>query len=71
MGTHGISSDNLKSALTHLSEHGYAVIEDVLSEGEVQHYRGLRRNFLNERGSTPLSQRMDPHCRRMLKWKRI
>ena len=32
MGTHGISSDDLKSILTHLSEHGYAVIEGVLSE---------------------------------------
>ena len=41
MGTHGVSSGDLKSALTHLSEHGYAVIEGVLSEDEIQHYRSL------------------------------
>ena len=41
MQTHGISRDDLKSVLTHLSERGYAVIEGVLSEDEVRHYRGL------------------------------
>ena len=51
MGTHGISSNDLKSVLTHLSERGYAVIEGVLSEDEIRHYRGLVEElFERERG---------------------
>ena len=41
METHGVASGELESALTHLSEHGYAVIEGVLSGDEIQHYRSL------------------------------
>ena len=54
MGTHGISSNDLRSVLAHLSEHGYAVIEGVLSDGEVQHYRGLVEELFEREQATPL-----------------
>ncbi|MCE2397125.1 hypothetical protein J4G02_21650, partial [Candidatus Poribacteria bacterium] len=60
MGTHGISSDNLKSALTHLSEHGYAVIEGVLSEGEIRHYRGLVEELFERERQHPFEPEDGP-----------
>ena len=71
MGTHGISSDDLKSVLTHLSEHGYAVIEGVLSEDEIRHYRVLWRSFLNGNDNSPSSRKTGPRCQKMTKSKRI
>ena len=41
METHRVSNNDLESALTHLSQHGYAVIEGVLNEDEIRHYRAL------------------------------
>ena len=50
MGIRGTSSDELKAVLTQLSEHGYAVIEGVLDEGEIRHYRSLAEElFARER----------------------
>ena len=54
MGTHGISSADLKSALTQLSEHGYTVIEGVLSEDEIRHYRSLVEELFERETATPL-----------------
>ena len=60
MGTHGISSDDLKSVLTHLSEHGYAVIEGVLSEDEIRHYRGLVEELFERERQQPFEPEDGP-----------
>ena len=60
MGTHGISSDNLKSVLTHLSERGYAVIEGVLSEDEIRHYRGLVEELFERERQHPFEPKDGP-----------
>ena len=60
MGTHGVSSGGLKSALTHLSEHGYAVIEGVLSEDEIQHYRSLVEELFERERCEPFEPEDGP-----------
>ena len=60
MGTHGISSNDLESAFTHLSEHGYVVIQGVLSEGEVQHYRSFVEEFFEQERQKPFEPEDGP-----------
>ena len=53
MGINTFSSDDLTAALAHLTEHGYAVIEGVLSEDELRHYRNLVDNLFERERQEP------------------
>ena len=53
MGINTFSSDDLTAALAHLTEHGYAVIEGVLSEDELWHYRNLVDNLFERERQEP------------------
>ena len=55
MGAHSISGHDFKSVLTHLSEHGYAVLEGVLSNSEVRHYRGLVEELFEREQNEPFN----------------
>ena len=60
MGTHRISTGQLESALTQLSQHGYAVIEGVLTKDEIQHYRGLAAELFERERREPFEPEDGP-----------
>ena len=60
MGTYEVSSDDLKSALMHLSEHGYAILEGVLNEDEIQYYRSLAAELFERERREPFEPEDGP-----------
>ena len=60
MGSHGDLNNDLKSVLPHLSDQGYAVIEGVLGEEDVRHYRGIVEDLFDRERRHPFEPEDGP-----------